>query len=228
MLAICGAQLGMSTMRVTRAIELTPRARPNRAIPMGRPMAMSDPNATRRMTIAAMTPMSSPVPVCASSNVKKRSPPASICRGDPARACATVSLSASRSAVVRPSTVGYCTRMTAVVASGDTTSVVPSTCGRAAMDDSTSASESRATGSANVDVASSGVSTTCALIPPPAAPEDCSRSTAACESSPGTTNESSIWAPKVADAAMTTTAATTHAAITRHAWLAAYIPHRYR
>ena len=49
-------------------------------MPIGRPMATSDPNARSRITTAATRPTSSPTPVAGSSKAKNRSPPISIRR----------------------------------------------------------------------------------------------------------------------------------------------------
>ena len=65
MVASCGTQLGMAMRWVMSAIELMPRASPKSAIPIGRPMAMSEPNATSRMRTAAIRPISSPAPASA-------------------------------------------------------------------------------------------------------------------------------------------------------------------
>ena len=54
-------------------------------MPIGRPMASTDPKATSRMTTAASRPIASPRPVGASSKAKNRSPLASTCSGEPAR-----------------------------------------------------------------------------------------------------------------------------------------------
>ena len=144
MLAICGAQLGMSTTYAMSDIELTPSASPKSAMPIGRPMAMSDPNATSRMTIAAIRPISSPTPVCASSNEKNRSPPISIWSGEPSRSSAPSSLRFSRSPASSSSITGYWMRIERdagrPAARAPDGSLVPSTLGRAATRDWTSAS----------------------------------------------------------------------------------------
>ena len=62
MLAITGAQLGISTRCVISDIEPTPRAMPKTAIPIGRPIATTDPNPSSRMTIATTRPSTSPSP----------------------------------------------------------------------------------------------------------------------------------------------------------------------
>ena len=67
MLAITGAQLGISTRCVISDIELTPRAMPKTAIPIGRPIATTDPNPSNRMTIATTSPSPSRVPVAGTS-----------------------------------------------------------------------------------------------------------------------------------------------------------------
>ena len=100
-------------------IELMPRARPKTAIPIGRPMAMSEPNARSRMTTAATSPISSPMPVAASSNAKNRSPPISIRSGEPAPAPAPSALEVLQVVLVRSSSTGYWTRMRATRPSGE-------------------------------------------------------------------------------------------------------------
>ncbi len=92
-------------------IELMPRARPMIAIPIGSPIAMTDPNARSRMTTAATRPIISPRPVSASSNAKNRSPPISICNGEPALAWMPSSWRFSRSPTLSSSSTGYWTRM---------------------------------------------------------------------------------------------------------------------
>ena len=52
----------------------TPSVSPNSAMPMGRPMAINDPNATSRMMAAATRPIISPRSVSPDSNAKNRSP----------------------------------------------------------------------------------------------------------------------------------------------------------
>ena len=53
---------GMSTNAETRVMAPIPVPSPNSAVPIGSPIAMSDPNANSRMTIAASTPMASVAP----------------------------------------------------------------------------------------------------------------------------------------------------------------------
>ncbi len=228
MLAIWGAQAGMSMMKLTKASELTPKAKPNRAMPMGSPIAMSEPKARSRMTIATTTPMSSPALVWASSKAKKRSPPVSTWRGSCARASAATSFNVARSLTLRLSAAGYCTRTSAMRPSGETVSVVPSTWGRSKMPVSTWVSAARSTGWSNVAESSTGVMTTCAVRPPLSVPVDWRSSVAVWESSPGTLNEFSISLPKVADTAMTSTDTASQAPITRQACVAANLPQRNR
>ena len=159
-----------------------PSAKPNRAIPIGRPMAMSDPNARSRMTTAADRPISSPMPVGASSNAKNRSPPISIRSGEPSRASTPSSLRLSRSAPFSSSITGYWTRTRATRPSGETDplaaaaagpaasapagSLVPSTLGSSATAAWTSVNAARAAAeSKKVTPSSSGAMTTCAVSP---------------------------------------------------------------
>ena len=228
MLATWGAHEGMSNTRLTSESELMPSARPKRASPMGSPIAITEPNASRRMTIAAMTPTISPVPAADSSNVKYSSPPDSSRSGVRSRTCATTRLSSSRSAAEIDSAVGYCSRMSATRPSGDTASPVATTFGIAVRADRTSASCAFAAAEpVKVAPSASGVTTTWAVMPPRSDPVDARRSTAACESSPGTSNESCIWRPTVADARTTRTDITSHAPMTAHGRRAAKRPNRY-
>ena len=107
MLASCGAQLGISMRYVINDIELMPRARPKSASPMGRPIAISDPNASSRITTAATRPISSPALFSGCSNAKKRSPFSSICNGESTLASAAKSLRLSRSAALSSSINAY-------------------------------------------------------------------------------------------------------------------------
>ncbi len=224
-------------------IELMPRARPKIAIPIGSPMAMSDPNARSRMTTAATKPATSPTPVSASSKAKNRSPPISICSGEPSRAWTPNSLRFSRSPGFRSSSTGYCRRMRATRPSGEIVphctacsgpaasapagSVVSSTWGRARAPASTWVRAACASAeSKNVAWSSSGVMTTCAVSP--ARPECAavSRSVASWESSPGTSKESSSFWPKALDAPMTSKDTTSHDPMTAHGRRAANRPNR--
>ena len=49
MLAICGAKAGIGITYAMSDIELIPSTSPNIAIPIGRPIAITDPNATSRI-----------------------------------------------------------------------------------------------------------------------------------------------------------------------------------
>ena len=68
MLASCGAKLGIAIRWAISDIELIPSASPKTAMPIGRPIAITDPNATSRITIAATSPISSVIPNPESSN----------------------------------------------------------------------------------------------------------------------------------------------------------------
>ena len=69
-----------------------PMPTPNRATPMGRPIARTDPNDTMRMTMANESPISSD---SGGSNSPRAAPPTSICNP---------STSAGTTSVARPST----------------------------------------------------------------------------------------------------------------------------
>ena len=96
----------------------------------GAPSAMNDPNATSRMITAAITPISSPMPVSASSNAKNRSPPISICSDEPSRSSAPSSLRFSRSLAVSSSITGYWMRISAMRPSGETEPLAAAASGR--------------------------------------------------------------------------------------------------
>ena len=132
MLATCGAHDGMSKTRLMSDSELMPSARPNSDSPIGRPIAMSEPNASSRMIIAATTPTISPTPAPDDSKVKYSSPPDSSRSDVRTRSCETTVLSVSRSAAERDSAVGYCSRISPTRPSGDTVWVADTTCGIAA------------------------------------------------------------------------------------------------
>ncbi len=83
--ASSGAKMGTSIRWATSGIAPMPTARPNTAIPIGSPMAISEPNATSRIAAAAAIPASSPTPPD-SSKAKNRSPPVSISRPGRSRA----------------------------------------------------------------------------------------------------------------------------------------------
>jgi hypothetical protein len=114
------AQLGRSTTYMSNDIELTLRASPKIAMPMGRPMAMTDPKARRRITTAARRPISSLTFVSGCSNEKNRSPPISIWSVLSVRASATAPFSRSRSSTPSASRTGYCTRTSATRPSAET------------------------------------------------------------------------------------------------------------
>ena len=88
-------------------IEVMPNASPNSAMPIGRPIAISDPKATSRMITAAIRPIISPPVVAGSSNAKNRSPLSSICNGEFGRASSATSFKLSRSVALRSSINRY-------------------------------------------------------------------------------------------------------------------------
>ena len=245
MLPTTGAQLGMSTRRVTSDSELMPRVRPKRAIPMGSPIAMTDPNARSRMTTAATSPISSPMPVSASSNAVNRSPPSSTRRGESWPASTPTFLRFSRSTVSSFSSTGYWTRMSATRPSEEMVplptaascpawsapagSLVESTRGKAATSSCTSVSASRARAeSKNVVASSRGVRTSWAVSPARSDPAEDSRSVARCESSPGAPKDSSSFSPNAVDAPMTSSDMTSQDPMTTHGRRAAPRPNRYK
>jgi hypothetical protein len=78
MAAIIGAQLGIAIRCVTSGSALMPSPSPTSAKMMGSPIAMSEPNATIRITAATATPTTSPSAPSGVSNAKNNSPAASI------------------------------------------------------------------------------------------------------------------------------------------------------
>ena len=86
-----GAKLGTSTRWATSDIAPTPTASPKTAMPIGRPMAISEPNATSRISAAA-SPISSPTPAAPRRRRTGRRP--SPLAADPRSAPAPKSLSA--------------------------------------------------------------------------------------------------------------------------------------
>ena len=73
-----GVVAGMSTTVAARPSIVTLMPRPNRAMPMGRPMARMEPKASRRMTAAARRPMSSAAWASGCSTNCGSSPPTSM------------------------------------------------------------------------------------------------------------------------------------------------------
>ncbi len=69
--------MGTTSQRLSRLITAKPMPMPNRAVTMGRPMAMTEPNATSRMIMAAMRPMASAGPGAGASARPMTMPPAS-------------------------------------------------------------------------------------------------------------------------------------------------------
>ena len=198
-------------------------------MPIGRPMAMTEPNASSRMTTAASSPTSSPMPVAGSSNAKNRSPPISIRSGEPAPARTANAFRFSRSPLSSSSSAGYWTRTSATRPSGEIAgSLVPSTFGRPATAARTSARAARASAeSRNVARSSSGVRTTWAVRPAWSERAAVSRSAASWESRPGTAKESSSRWPKAPEAPTTSTETISHDPITVQGRRAANRPHRY-
>ena len=120
MLAICGAQLGMSMTYVMSDIELMPSASPKSAMPIGNPIAMNDPNATSRMidrrdqaddlARAGLGLLEREEQVAAHFDLQRRVLPHS----------APSSLRSSRSPASSSSITGYWTRISAMRPSGET------------------------------------------------------------------------------------------------------------
>ncbi len=223
---ITTAQLGMSTTYATRDNEPAPTARPSSAVPIGRPMATIDPKARSRITIATARPRASPTPVGACSNAKYRSPPASMRSSVESRRSSRVALSLSRSAGDSSARSGYWIRIRATRPSGDTRSLVPSTCGSARHGFLDPVRVGPRTGASKVSSGSRGVRTTSAPRPMSADPACVRSSVARCESSPGASNGSSSSRPNAAAEVTTTTQTAAHVAITTQGRRAANRPSR--
>ena len=197
-------------------------------MPIGSPIATTEPKATSRITIAATRPRISPIPVSASAKAKNRSPRISTRSGEPAAARAPYSSMRCRSDRSSRSTTGYCTSITATRPSGDTAGApASSTCGSAAAPARRPDRASLASGDAKVVPGSRGVSTSCMVSPARAEAVVVSSSVACWESAPGTAKESSSFFPKAPEAATTTTTSSNQAPMTRQGWRTARRPQRY-
>ena len=211
------AQAGMSTTYATSDSEPTPTARPSSAVPIGRPIATTDPNASSRITIAASRPRASPTPVggllerevqvAAGLDPQRRRR-----RGDRRASCLEV-LQVVRAQVLRS---GYWTRTSATRPSGETIAraVPPGPGARRVPTASAGSGGSRPArrGSRRSVVARSrGVSTTSAPSPASSEPACASSWWLAWESSPGASNGSSRSRPNAAAEVTTRTPTTTQA-----------------
>ena len=99
----------MSTTCVNRAIAPRPVPRPNSAVTIGRPIAISEPNVSSSTTIAASSPtaVESPKPTCSVASIAW--PPSSTCR--PGRAAARGDLT-TRSAALLGSRLAFSLKTT--------------------------------------------------------------------------------------------------------------------
>ena len=198
-------------------------------MPIGSPIATTEPKATSRITIAATRPRISPIPVSASANAKNRSPRISTRNGESAAAVAPYASIRCRSEGSSRSTTGYCTSITATLPSGDSVGAPAlTTCGSAAAPARTADRAAAASGEASVAPGSFGVSTSCMVSPARADAVDVSSSVAWWESVPGTAKESSSFFPTALLAASTTTTSSNQAPMTCHGWRAASRPQRWR
>ncbi len=76
-MATIGAAVLTSIVAVSRVMPAEPTARPTRATTIGRPALTTEPNASTRMSSAAMMPISSPLPRIGAAAVSGTSPPSS-------------------------------------------------------------------------------------------------------------------------------------------------------
>ncbi len=100
---------GVSTTCVNSAITPRPVPRPNSAVTMGRPMAMSDPNVSSSTTIAASSPTAVEMPKPACSVISIACPPSSTCRSARAAVRATFT---TRSTVALSSRLAFSSNTT--------------------------------------------------------------------------------------------------------------------
>ena len=75
--------VGKSIHAASTTVIRTAIATPMIAVRIGKPIAISEPNMTNRMTMAAMVPMAPAVPISGISTTT--SPPTSVCNPSPAR-----------------------------------------------------------------------------------------------------------------------------------------------
>ncbi len=78
--ASCGPKVGTTNGWLRTATMAKPMPMPNRAVRIGRPMAITEPKATSRMMIAAPMPISSLGPSCGWTTLAMGCPPSSICK----------------------------------------------------------------------------------------------------------------------------------------------------
>lgn len=88
---------GTSTTSPTSDSELTPTARPSSAVPIGSPIATTEPKASSSTTTATTRPVSSPNPASVSLYWKNSSPPISTVRTSPTSCSSTSASYASTS-----------------------------------------------------------------------------------------------------------------------------------
>ena len=77
MVATIGAAVLTSMVAASRVMPADPTARPVSATTIGSPALTTEPNASTRMSSAAMMPISSPLPRIGAAAVSGRSPPSS-------------------------------------------------------------------------------------------------------------------------------------------------------
>ncbi len=224
---IWGAQLGIMIRWLISGMAATPSTRPNRAMPMGRPMATSDPKASSRITTAAPIPISSAALPAGSSKLKNSSPPASACSPPAWSASASTAFNRSRSSTRISASTGYWTVSRATRPSGERASLTSSTLSSPANVARSRARSASAAGSAAKVAPSSGAATTRAVMPARSEAAEVSSSMACWESTPGTSKLSSMVRPKTADEVSTTAAARAHKPITINGRRADHRPSRY-
>ncbi len=192
---------------------------PNSAAPMGSPIAISEPNAMNRITIAARRPIASE-PNSGCSVMKMMSPPVSVRRPLPAAASTSVTSSFATS---RSTSFARLSKMTDARAMVPSCEIIP---GCWPNGDSTATTPGSACASARSFSMRAWMSgwrmppgasnTTSAESPERAGKRSASRSKPACDSEPGSLKLLSYAPPIVFAAKMRPMSTTTHPPITNH------------
>ena len=221
--------VGTSTTAASRVSRKTLIPRPNRAMPIGSPMARTDPKASSRMTTAARRPMSSAVPLSGCSTYCGSSPPTSTCTPT-SRAAAPVAQRPSRSSRVRSvSSTSYWTMASRAEPSGlgcVVGSVTASTLGSSATSSTTAWMAAARSPSATPP--SSAWKTSWAVAPAAAGNRCSSRSRASCDSTPGTRKSSEVEPPTRPASRPRPIRAASHSSTTRLRWVTHQRPRRCR
>ncbi len=192
-------------------------ARPTSAVPMGSPMAMTEPNATSNTTTATRMPMISWPPGSSATASLGRSPPSSIRTAPVAPAASWVASSRAKASSRMPSEGrSYWTSTNpmrgsvGLVCSSETSP----TWGWSATSSTAAATAAAAAGSASV-VPVSASNTSWADVPAAAGKSASSVSYACWDSTPGMSNASEVSPPRAEATPRTATASTAQASRTR-------------